>query len=114
MSSPDHFSHQSSSNAGAAGSGVFGASRGSTGNIGRVPFGQTTAQLGFNMKSMANQTLANMNKAGASAMGTQPREGKLILGLARSNSRGASNGRDRYRNTSNGENFDATSQDNTS
>jgi len=40
-------------------------------------------------------------------------EGKLVLGLARGgSSRGASNGRDRYRNTSNVENFEATSQDN--
>ena len=112
MSSPDHFSHQSSNNAAAAGGGVFGASRGSTGNIGRVPFGQTTSSLGFNVSAMANQTAANINRSGASVMGTQPKEGKLILGLARGNSRGASNGRDRYRNTSNNENFEATSQDN--
>ena len=42
----------------------------------------------------------------------QRTEGKLVLGLARGSSRGGSNGRDRYRNTSNVENFDATSQDN--
>lgn len=99
MKSPDtHFSVQSSQ--GAAGN-VFGASRGSAGNI-RQPFGSTTSTLSYNMTAAANQAVSQVKKQ---------QEGKLILGLARAASRGASNGRDRYRNTSNAENFDATSHD---
>jgi len=64
-----------------------------------MPFGQP-----YNAAAAANMALANVK---------QRAEGKLVLGLARgSSSRGASNGRDRYRNTSNVENFEATSQDN--
>ena len=96
-----------------AGGSLFGASRGSTGNIGRQPFGQTTSSLGFNVQAAASQALSQVGGgAGAIARGSQEGGGKLILGLARGNSRGASNGRDRYRNSSNAENFDATSQEN--
>ena len=103
MQSPDtHFSMQSSQ--GAVSSNVFGASRGSQGNI-RTPFGQPVSQPSYNVQSLASQAMANVK---------QRQEGRLILGLARSGSRGASNGRDRYRNSSNAENFDACSQDNTS
>mmetsp|Transcript_33944 Transcript_33944/g.44791 ORF Transcript_33944/g.44791 Transcript_33944/m.44791 type:complete len:92 (+) Transcript_33944:3766-4041(+) len=91
MQSPDtHFSMQSSQ----GGGNVFGASRGSQGNI-RAPFGQP-----YNAQAAANMALASVK---------QRTEGKLVLGLARGGSRGASNGRDRYRNTSNLENFEATS-----
>ena len=106
MHSPDtHFSMQSSQG-GVKGNNTFGASRGSQGNI-RVPFGQPVQAMSFNNV----QTIANQ----AVAITKQRQEGKLILGLARGGSRGASGGRDRYRNLSNNENnFDATSQDNTS
>ena len=60
MTSPDtHFSHQSSS--GTTTGNLFGASRGSTGNIGRQPFGQTTSAIGFNVQAAANQALAGIN-----------------------------------------------------
>lgn len=49
MTSPDHFSHQSSN-----GNNLFGASRGSTGNGTRQPFGQTSSALGFNVQAAAN------------------------------------------------------------
>ena len=100
MRSPDtHFSGNSTGNA-------FGASRGSTGNIGRVPFGQTTSALSFNVQAAAQQAVANIGK------GSHGDGNRLILGFGRGSSRGASNGRDRYRNTSNLENYEATSQDN--
>lgn len=96
MQSPDtHFSIQSSQ--GGVSGKAFGASRGSQGNI-RAPFGQP-----YNAQQAANIALANVK---------QRTEGKLILGLARGGSRGASKGSDRYRNAGNIENFDATSQDN--
>ena len=125
MASPDtQFSMQSANPAG----GTFGASRNSSsGGQGRVPFGQTS-QLAYNVQSAATKALSSLGgaksttglhqKSGSSAInaestavGTQGKQ--LIFGFGRANSRGASNGRDRYRNASNAENnFDATSQDN--
>ena len=113
MASPDtHFSMQSSSNINGGGGGAFGASRGSSGNM-RIPFGQTS-QLAFNVQNAAGKALANLGpKSGQAAVGVGgggAAEGKqLLFGFNRANSRGASNGRDRYRNMSNAENFDDAS-----
>ena len=65
------------------------------------------------MQNAAGKALANLgSKPGQSALGggSGASEGKqLLFGFNRANSRGASNGRDRYRNMSNAENYDDAS-----